>query len=149
HIALEIDPRSIEIRSKLREILEESGDAAGAIAESVNLAAIYIDQGDPASAEPLLRRVLQSEPSHEGARALMLQVSPRARRRSSMPTAGQPRYAEVDPSAPLPSYDLEEVSAAEALQTERDDFEHEAASIDVSAPLPSFPLASDEPQRVL
>src|SRR5690606_16516769 len=38
--ALELDPRSRELRQKLREILAESGDRAGAIAETLTLAAI-------------------------------------------------------------------------------------------------------------
>src|SRR5690606_2771580 len=46
NIALEVDPLSIEIRDKLRQILLEAGDREGAIAESVNIAAVYMDAGD-------------------------------------------------------------------------------------------------------
>ncbi len=60
NVALEVDPLSIEIRTKLREILNEAGDREGAIGESVNIAALHIDLGENDRAEALLRGVLQA-----------------------------------------------------------------------------------------
>ncbi|MFZ5897543.1 MAG: tetratricopeptide repeat protein [Myxococcota bacterium] len=144
HIALEIDPRSLDIRSKLREILSESGDRAGALAETVNLAALYIDSGDTVSAEPLLRSVLEQQPDHEGAHALWEQLGhgPLRRRSSRSPATTEEfqGYDDYDPSAPLPSYDLEEVSADQALLHQRRT--HDSVS-GAEEPLPSFPLAAE------
>jgi tetratricopeptide (TPR) repeat protein len=140
HIALEIDPRSLDIRTKLREILSESGDRHGALAETVNLAALYLDGGDVHSAEPLLRQVLEQEPNHEGAHALWEQLGrgPLSRRSSRAPAQEYQAYDDYDPSAPLPSYDLEEVSADQALLHQRR--VHERGT---DEPLPSFPLAAE------
>jgi tetratricopeptide (TPR) repeat protein len=148
HIALEIDPRSLDIRGKLREILTESGDAQGALAETVNLAALQLDSGDFDAAEPLLRHVLAQEPEHEGALALWEQLGRgplhAAARQASSRAPIQAHYDDYDPSAPLPSYDLEEVSAEQALLQKR----RAAASPEPEAaeePLPSFPLAAESP----
>ncbi|HET9929835.1 MAG TPA: tetratricopeptide repeat protein [Polyangiaceae bacterium] len=139
HIALEIDPRSLEIRGKLREILLESGDGSGALAESVNLAALHIDTGDLASAEPLLRQVLEEQPEHEGAHALWEQLGKGPLVRRSSPSNAYQSYEQYDndPSAPLPSYDLEEISADQAMLHQG---RHEEFTED---PLPSFPLAGE------
>jgi tetratricopeptide (TPR) repeat protein len=160
HIALEIDPRSLEIRSKLREILAESGDRKGSIAEAVNLAALHIDLGDVQQAEPLLRQVLEAEPNHDGARALQQQIAPapapressrRPRRASEAAAASAEAYQDYDPSAPLPSYDLEEVSADQALQQQHAGEEDPLSSVSTDEPfevrdepLPSFPLQDTE-----
>ncbi len=64
HIALEIDPRSVEIRDKLRLILAESGDLAGAINETLTLAALHIEDGNVEAAQSLLEEVLGQDPEH-------------------------------------------------------------------------------------
>jgi tetratricopeptide (TPR) repeat protein len=160
HIALEIDPRSIEIRSRLRDILIESGDREGAIAETVNLAALFLDRGDVGQAEPLLREVVTVEPGHAAAAAMLEQVragtayvsGPGQDNTTNTKTApGRPALDTYDPNEPLPSYDLEEVGADQALSKEHastttgprlmlvdEPFSSE------SNPLPSFPLG--EPQ---
>ena len=61
-IALEIDPRSVEIRDKLCQMLQESGDIEGAIEETVTLAALYIELGAPEHGQTLLYEVLQLTP---------------------------------------------------------------------------------------
>jgi tetratricopeptide (TPR) repeat protein len=108
------------------------------LAETVNLAALHLDAGDAASAEPLLRQVLEQRPDHEGARALFQQLdtrgAPKFGRDSEAPT-----YDDYDPSAPLPSYDLEEVSADQALQRRAQSEAPGAAD----GPLPSFPLTAE------
>ena len=102
-IALEIDPRSFDIRQKLRELMVESGDRDGAIGETITLAALHIEQGEPQHAEPLLYEVLEIEPDHPAAVEMLQQIVPgnygdyeaspsgRATLRSSTPTASARR----------------------------------------------------------
>lgn len=155
HIALEIDPRSIEIREKLREVLIEAGDREGAIAETVNLAALYIDRGELIEAEPLLREVIEIEPGHEAALSMLAEIVPGTGGELLIP-APPPSY---DPDAPLPSYDLEEIGAEQALArtggAQRsdgylapEDFLSEE-SFTNEAPLPAFPLPSTDDELVL
>ncbi|HEV8550843.1 MAG TPA: tetratricopeptide repeat protein [Polyangiaceae bacterium] len=122
HIALEIEPRSLEIRGKLRELLIESGDREGAITETVNLAALHLDRAELPEAEALLREVVEVEPTHAAALAMLEQVSPGAVIVSETTNSGttgagrnRPALDTFDPDAPLPSYDLEEVGADQAL----------------------------------
>lgn len=160
HIALEIDPRSLEIRSRLRDILIESGDREGAIAETVNLAALFLDRGDVGQAEPLLREVITVEPGHAAASAMLEQVRAgtaygvgQGQDTTNTKTApGRPALDTYDPSEPLPSYDLEEVGADAALSKDHttstttgprlmlvdEPFSSEAH------PLPSFPLGETQ-----
>jgi tetratricopeptide (TPR) repeat protein len=161
-IALEIDPRSIDIRQKLREILVESGDRDNAIGETITLAAIHLDRGEPHLAEPLLYEVLEVEPEHPAALEMLAQIVPAegyvGDARDSMLSVHE-IYEGYDPGEPLPSYDLEEISAAHAIQHERasqpsrpqldsftavdDPFSISAEGV-ADAPLPSFPLGAEE-----
>lgn len=154
NVALEVDPLSIEIRTKLREILTEAGDREGAIGESVNIAALYIDLGENDRAEALLRDVLRQDPGHDGALALLEQMSPShapASRTSTsrIPTAAslsseQPREL-FGSDRPLPSYDLEEVSADQALSVSQQP--SRVPDSMRAGPLPSFPLGEmSEPE---
>jgi tetratricopeptide (TPR) repeat protein len=158
HIALEIDPRSIEIRARLREILIESGDRDGAITETVNLAALYLDRNDNAEAESLLREVIEIEPTHATALAMLEQVAPgtvgTTETTSTTTSRGQYALDTFDPDAPLPSYDLEEVGADQALHrgttnttgpkllvVDEPFGDSAPPAADSAPPLPSFPLA--------
>jgi tetratricopeptide (TPR) repeat protein len=114
HIALEIEPRSLDIRAKLRELLIESGDREGAITETVNLAALHLDRGEHGDAESLLREVLEVEPNNAAALAMLRQVAP-APSETTNTGIGRGVLDTFDPDAPLPSYDLEEVGADQAL----------------------------------
>jgi tetratricopeptide (TPR) repeat protein len=152
HIALEIDPGSLDIRSKLRDVLIESGDRDGAIAETVNLAALYLDRGELDQAEPLLREVLEVEPNHPAALAMLEQIVPDigAAVDTTQSASARPMLDTFDPDAPLPSYDLEEVSADQALHHSRPQaspklmiVDEPFAGADDKAPLPSFPLGED------
>lgn len=153
HIALEIDPGSIDIRSKLRDVLIESGDRDGAIAETVNLAALYLDRGELDQAEPLLREVLEIEPNHPAALAMLEQIVPESTTAAVETSAGRPMLDTFDPDAPLPSYDLEEVSADQALHHARPHasprlmiVDEPFAGAEDKAPLPSFPLGEEAPE---
>jgi tetratricopeptide (TPR) repeat protein len=163
HIALEIDPRSLEIRQKLRELLVESGDREGAIAETLNMASLQLDNGDLAQTEALIYEVLEIEPEHPEALAMLGHI------RSGQ--AAQIAYNETDdghtrvsapldidgydPDAPLPSYDLEEIGAEQAMNSEpgrslqiHQPFEMQDDPFQPDGPLPSFPMGSEPELRV-
>jgi tetratricopeptide (TPR) repeat protein len=143
-IALEVDPQSIAIRQKLRDILTEAGDRDGAIGEMISLAAIHMDRGENDLAESELYQVLETEPGHATAFEMLEQIAA-AQASAEQPEAAYSQYTDEhydstttevaepelirevphDPEAPLPSYDLEEVSAAAAIA----DFEDTSASI--------------------
>ncbi|HSC87498.1 MAG TPA: tetratricopeptide repeat protein [Polyangiaceae bacterium] len=122
HIALELDPNSVPIRQKLREILVEAGEREPAIVETLNIAIIHLHNQDADSAEPMILEVLEIEPDHPDARNLLDHVyALRANRLE--PADGH-----------LESYDLEGVPPSSAIRRDSD-------------PLPAFPLgeATDTP----
>jgi tetratricopeptide (TPR) repeat protein len=151
HISLEIDPRSLEIRQKLRELLVESGDREGAIAETLNMASLQLDNDDLAQTEALIYEVLEIEPGHPEALAMLEHIAPgrvgsneAARARLQVPASNDV----YDPDAPLPSYDLEEVGAEQAMNSDpassflqRPAFEVQDDPFEADAPLPSFPIS--------
>jgi len=163
HIALEIDPRSLEIRQKLRELLVESGDREGAIAETLNMASLQLDNGDLAQTEALVYEVLEIEPEHPEALAMLEHIAPgqsqalyteanEGRARSQAPRDVQ-SVETYDPDAPLPSYDLEEIGAEQAMSsgsdsartfTARQPFELQDDPFQADGPLPSFPISEPE-----
>jgi tetratricopeptide (TPR) repeat protein len=164
HIALEIDPRSLEIREKLRELLLEAGELDAARQESINVAQLYLEAGNLGQAEVLLSQVLEVDPENHDALLLWEQLAigsnpyteevddgrTRVRSAHDMPP-GVPSDG-FDPSSPLPSYDLEEIGAEQAMHSEpgRSLARHSLAAMDdpfggpgnPDEPLPSFPLAS-------
>ena len=166
HIALEIDPRSLEIRQKLRELLVESGDREGAIAETLNMASLQLDNGDIAQTEALVYEVLEIEPEHPEALAMLEhiapgQVAPRGyvetdtgRTRLEPPRDMIQSVDSYDPDAPLPSYDLEEIGAEQAMNSEpgrsflsRQSFDVQDDPFEADGPLPSFPMGSEPEMR--
>lgn len=140
-IALEIDPRSIPIRSKLREVLTEAGELDAALGEAVQMAAILIEDGDLGTAEALLYEVLESEPEHPTALELLQHLG------GDEFTATEETSTIED--APLPSFDLEEIGADHAMGSRRpmsptlDDPFGGGPAEDEEAPLPSFPLGAE------
>lgn len=130
HIALEIDPNSIDIRQKLREILVETGEREGAILETLNIATIHLHRSEPDQAEALLQEILAIEPDHQDAQHMLLHVA-----------AVRDELAASE-SLPLSSYDLEGVRPSQAMASPIAAPDEPFA--DDSAPLPSFPLS--EPQ---
>jgi tetratricopeptide (TPR) repeat protein len=159
HIALEIDPRSLEIREKLREVLLEAGEREAARAETINVAQLHFEAGNAAHAEALLSQVLEVDPENHDALLLWEQLAGGERAYAEEVDDGRTRVGQhgshadsYDPSAPLPSYDLEEVSAEQAMHNEPGrglakksslaamDDPFGAGSAD--DPLPSFPLTS-------
>jgi tetratricopeptide (TPR) repeat protein len=159
HISLEIDPRSLEIRQKLRELLVESGDREGAIAETLNMASLQLDNGDLAQTEALVYEVLEIEPGHPEALAMLEHIAPgrvaaseleAARARQQVPRDLAAANEGYDPDAPLPSYDLEEVGAEQAMNSDsanpylqRQGYEVQDDPFLADSPLPSFPISSE------
>lgn len=144
HIALEMDPRSLEIREKLRDVLLESGDHDAARAETINVAQLYLESGNLAQAEALLGPVLEVDPENHDALLLW-------ERLGGATSVSIVDVDTFDPDEPLPSYDLEEVSAEQAMHTEPGvPFgKRPLAAMDdpfgtpgADEPLPSFPLGS-------
>ncbi len=157
HISLEIDPRSLEIRQKLRELLVESGDREGAIAETLNMASLQLERGDLLQTEALVYEVLEIEPGHPEALAMLEHIAPgrvlsseaeAARARLQAPHDHAASSEAYDPDAPLPSYDLEEVGAEQAMNSDphssflqRQAFEIQDDPFAPDGPLPSFPIS--------
>lgn len=104
HIALELDPNSVPIRQKLREILVDAGEREPAIQETLNIAIIHLHNQDADSAEPLIYEVLDIEPDHEDAQNLLAHVH-----------AMRGGQVEVPEDGHLPSYDIEGVPPSSAL----------------------------------
>jgi tetratricopeptide (TPR) repeat protein len=121
HIALEIDPNSIDIRQKLREILVEAGEREPAIAETINIATIYLHLSEPDEAEALLMEILDIEPGHTEALNLLRQ-------------AAYFRTSQAE-SMPMSSYDLEGVRPSQAMGNNVDE------PFGDDGRLPSFPLS--------
>lgn len=175
-IALEVSPGSLEVREKLRELLLESGDRDAAIGESITLASIYLEKNDLERAEMLLYDVIDSEPEHPVALEMLAQIQsgavPGQAWGADSPTEtvstdfveepgqvdvaynSQPAWDEYRSRGPLPSYDLEEVSASSVMASpdplpapssafEMDD-PFGVSSDAEAAPLPSFPLGSED-----
>lgn len=126
HIALEMDPNSVDIRQKLREILVETGDRDNAILETLNIATIHLHRGELEPADALLREILEIEPNHVDALNLLHHVA-----------AAQAEWAASVESVPLSSYDLEGVRPSQAMANPTVD---EPFAED-GVPLPSFPLS--------
>lgn len=177
-IALEVSPGSLDVREKLRELLLESGDRDAAIGESVTLAAIYLERNDPERAEMLLYDVLDSEPQHPVALEMLAQIQsgavPGQQWTADSPTemqapdyameqssvdvgyTDQPAWDEYRSRGPLPSYDLEEVSASSVIASPHpmtdpdsafrmdDPFAVTSDPEAAAGPLPSFPLGSED-----
>jgi len=126
HIALEIDPNSVPIREKLREILVDAGERDAAIQETINIAIIHLHNQEPDLAEPLVLEVLEIEPNHQDAHTLLYHVSAQREAQASVSSDGH-----------LNSFDLEGVRPSSALN-----------DIPGDAPLPHFPLDEEDLGRL-
>lgn len=142
-IALEVLPGSVPLRAELRDVLLEIGDENAAIGEMITLSAIAIDTGDTDSAVQMLSHVLALVPDHARASEMLASLGygglepVEDSRGGAAPNVTSPdpfpapqvyeldypadsvrqQLDSFDPDMPLPSYDLEEVQAAELLST--------------------------------
>jgi tetratricopeptide (TPR) repeat protein len=153
-IALELDPRSIPLREKLRDVLADGGDRDAAIGEMISIATVLMEDGELHRAESELYQVLDLEPGHALAYELLEQLggfteqgtvaqsfSPYTDEATSTTDVTEPNAEtrmHFEAEAPLPSYDLEEVHAEDIIVPD------EPYEPSFEAPLPSFPLGLDE-----
>lgn len=149
-MALEVDPASLEIRYKLREVLHEAGDHAAMIAESLNIAILLTDYGYAQDAAPFLDEVLAEEPDNPDAIQLHQQIygqppQPRA------PVPNVPAAPLSAQANALPSYDIESVDATSAMVNLDDEVVEDidnpfAEEVDLADPgqLPSFAIDESE-----
>lgn len=126
HIALEIDPNSVPIREKLREILVDAGERDAAIQETINIAIIRLHNQEPDLAEPLVQEVLEVEPGNVEALTLLHHIA-----------AQRDAQAHISTDGHLESFDLEGVRSSSALN-----------DLPRDAPLPSFPLDDPSPESL-
>jgi tetratricopeptide (TPR) repeat protein len=124
HLALELDPNSIPVREKLREILVEAGEREAAIEETLNIAIIHLHHQNIALAEPLIVEVLDIEPEHPEALNLLSHLE--ALKATSVSPKGDGH---------LESFDLEGVPPSSALK------------LPPSGPLPKFESTPPQPPR--
>jgi tetratricopeptide (TPR) repeat protein len=73
-IAIELEPRSVELHQQLIEILAENGDREGTIHEMITLSTLHADSGDGALAASILEQVLEAEPNHPEAALLLEEI---------------------------------------------------------------------------
>ncbi len=164
-------PSSRELREKLCDLLIEAGDQPEAVRQMLGFARWLEHDGDVEGAARLLDEVLLLEPEQSDALAMLRElgyaVGPEAYADSSPSTAAGHPFAPpgggdpYDPNAPLPSYDLEEISAVEALSHRPSTSAYPgspsyspqgfaAAELDdpfgEGAPLPSFQLEDEATQ---
>jgi tetratricopeptide (TPR) repeat protein len=164
-LGLEVDPRSMDLHEVYRDILIESGQTEEAVQEMLVIASLYIDSLDGDSAARALQDVLAFDP--QNARAIeMLQELGYEIVDENEDVAGsagdaEVSYEEVDEEQEqtddrLPSYDLEEMGAADVSAHYADERQFVRPASQAPAEqrdaqdayaggdsLPSFPL--DEP----
>ncbi len=136
-IGLELDPRSVPLRERIRDVLIETGETEQAISEMVTLSAILIEDNDLQGAYDNLAWVLEAEPEHEQALQLMDQVQILS---GNAPATPQPDDELMNPpevsTIGTGEFDeLDDVGASDALRPRRDG--------PGDGPLPSYDL--DEP----
>jgi tetratricopeptide (TPR) repeat protein len=171
---IEVHPRSVPLRRKMRDILYEAGEYPATAEQMVLIAGILIEDGDAASAAEELGAILSFAPEHEVARQMLIDLGyelptdPLAptgetyggvegHYRDAYPTIegddllSEPSRGVLD-SVPLPSYDLEEVSAEDAMSSPG--YDVGSALVDprssalTQARLPSFPIDDEIPTSV-
>jgi len=174
--AIQEIPSFRELREKLCDLLIEAGDQAEAVRQMLAFARWLEQDGDVEGAARLLDEVLLLEPGQPEAlemlRELGYAVGPEAYVEGtpgfSPSASGTHPFAPVgggdpyDPSAPLPSYDLEEISAVEALAHRPVTSKFPSPSYSpqpfatedlddpfgTDAPLPSFPIEEEATQFI-
>jgi tetratricopeptide (TPR) repeat protein len=166
--ATQLQPQSVVVRRKLRDILYEQEQYERTAEEMVAIGSVFIEVGDLEHAAEELLAIFTFMPDHPVARQMLLDLGyePPQNGEAVPPTEGvvpdayHPAHdteADIPPAAmrsdsmPLPSYDLEEIGPAEAMSSPGYDvraetYEQKREALG-STPLPSFPM-EDEPSEV-
>jgi tetratricopeptide (TPR) repeat protein len=147
-------PEARDVREKLCDVLIEAGDQAEAVRQMLAFARWLSASSDVDAATRILDEVLLLEPGQPEAIAMLRELGYTVQVDEPAPEyppgdgyeqaddepAHSPSY---DPSAPLPSYDLEEVGAAQALAHGPHGRAFAPSLLDDpfgDGPLPSFPM---------
>jgi tetratricopeptide (TPR) repeat protein len=116
---LEIEPRSMDLHEVYRDVLIESEQTEEAVEEMLVIASLYVDALDGESAARALQDVLAFDPQNQRAIDMLQElgyeiVDENENVEGQELEAGDP-YGEVEPAQHerLPSYDLEEMGAAD------------------------------------
>jgi len=141
-IGLELDPRSIAIRERIRDILIETGETDLAITEMVTLAAILLEDGDLQGAYDNLAWILEADPEHAQAVQLMEQLQVLAG--NAPPETAAELEVEEEP---VPARDTHAQSRAQSRQSHAAQFDELDEPLD--EPLPSYADDLDEPGAAL
>jgi tetratricopeptide (TPR) repeat protein len=161
---LELEPRSLDVREMLRDVLLEAGHVDEAVLEMLDLAALFVDSLDGDAAARCLQDVLAYDPPNLRARAMLNELGYEV---IDEPQEAVQEYAPSDPEmiaapqpprstgygdAPLPSYELDDLGPPEPMRgvspprgapaqargrRDLDDIDDPFAG---GEPLPSFPL---------
>ncbi|MBK8253198.1 MAG: tetratricopeptide repeat protein [Polyangiaceae bacterium] len=126
-------PDARELREKLCDLLLEAGDQTRAIVEMLAFARRLAETEDVEGAARVLDEVLLLEPTHAEAMALLGELGYAVPGIEAAPA--EPSY---DPNAPLPSYDLDDLSQPGREQSPAFDGLDDPFGGDM--PLPSFPI---------
>jgi tetratricopeptide (TPR) repeat protein len=139
-------PDARELREKLCDLLIEAGEQARAIVQMIAFARRLAETNDIEGAARILDEVLLLEPGSTEATAMLGElgyaVSP-----SYEAPAAENAY---DPNAPLPAYELEDLSAPEGgSQSQDQELENLDDPFADNEPLPSFPIEDEAEATVL
>jgi len=146
-------PDSRDLREKLCDVLIEAGDQPEAVRQMLAFAQWLVSAGDVETATRILDEVLLLEPAQPEAVAMLRELGYTVSVDEAQGDALELEYASdepapdssYDPSAPLPSYDLEEVSPSDAMRhgVHRSFAPSQLDDPFGEAPLPSFALDDD------
>lgn len=145
--ALELDPRSLELRVLLRDVLLEAGRQDQAVHEMINIASLQVDGLDGEGAAQTLQQVMSLDPHNARAAQILRELGYElVDEKQAAPAPEQAAYgATYDPEAPLPSYDLDESAAQEPATGNFDQVDAPFGSaVEPDVPLPSFPFDAPE-----
>jgi tetratricopeptide (TPR) repeat protein len=161
--SLDIEPRSMDLHEVYRDVLIESELTEEAVEEMLVIASLYVDALDGDSAARALQDVLAFDPTNERAIQMLQElgyeiVDEGENLDASQSIDGSDPYAEEGQQERLPSYDMEEMQAADVSPHYADDRQIHVGRGASQAPagygeedavggesLPSFPL--DEQQQ--
>lgn len=150
----DLDPRSMDLHEVYRDVLIESGQTEEAVQEMLVIAGLYVDSLDGESAARALQDVLAFDPQNQRAIDLLqelgYEIVDENEETGAVVDAGHDDEFDQSPEqTPLPSYDLEEMRAADVSAQYADDrhvYRGRAGSIppEGHGALPSFPLEEPE-----
>lgn len=123
-----------ELREKLCDVLIEAGDQGRAIVQMLAFARRLAETNDVEGAARILDEVLLLEPGHADATVMLGELG------YAIPQGYEaPVESSYDPDAPLPAYDLDDISAPRRV-SEEPGFENLDDPFAGDMPLPSFPI---------